>query len=127
MTLPCFHRENEKIKRKQRDYEKQVSTRDQEVDRAESKLNSLEVRIGQLVTEKAECMQETAAAKKQTMDTIEQMNGLKADKMFLQNQIDQLHDELKERDEAFQTLSNTLYEKGQQNKELSEALACFKN
>lgn len=55
------------------------------------------------------------------------MDGLKADKMFLQNQIDQLQEELKERDEAFGTLSNTLADKGQQNRKLSEALACFKN
>ena len=47
--------------------------------------------------------------------------------MFLRNQIEELKEELKERDETIINLSVKIYQKGEENRSLSEVINTFKN
>lgn len=58
------------------------------------------------------------------MHSIDEHN---ADKMFLRNQIEELKEDIKSRDETLMSLSNKIYEKGEENRGLSEIINTFKN
>lgn len=88
---------------------------------------SLEVRIGQLITEKQEQAEEYRALKTRFDELALSVDGHKADKMFLKNQIEELNEEIKQRDETIVALSTKIYEKGEENRGLAEVINTFKN
>jgi chromosome segregation ATPase len=87
----------------------------------------LEVRIGQLNVEKQEQVDEIRALKLKYDELQNSIDGHNADKMFLRNQIEELKEELKERDETIINLSVKIYQKGEENRSLSEVINTFKN
>jgi hypothetical protein len=44
------------------------------------------------------------------------IDGHKADKMFLRNQIEELQEEVKQRDDTIGSLGDKIYEKGEENR-----------
>ncbi len=66
---------------------------------------TLEVRIGQLNCEKQEQAEETRLLKSKFDELTLSVDGHKAEKMFLKNQIEELSEEIKQKDEIIMDLS----------------------
>lgn len=95
--------------------------------KSEVKLSGLEVRIGQLNMEKLEQAEDIRALKLQYNELLSTIDGHKADKMFLRNQVEELNEESKEKDHTIMSLSHTICEKGETNRRLIEIINTFKN
>lgn len=98
-----------------------------EVNRSDARLAQLEVRIGQLNMEKQDHAEEMRQFKSKYDELMLSVDGHKADKMFLRAQIEELQEELKQKDETIFALSMKITEKGEENRQLSEIVNTFKN
>ena len=107
--------------------QKTIDEKDKENDRLEGRIAELEVRIGKLNTEKYEIVQEFQGKEDEIKALMQVIKNHEFNFKQLENDIDTLKDGIKERDEAMQTMTKTLVEKGETNRRLSETVNTIKN